>query len=89
MADRHSTAVQGPRLFSETHNGHLLEVFQDRGPDQHGYIGTCDGVPSVIATRPDLVLTGLKRKHIDGLPEGELVDFAAAREVLAQRGRRR
>lgn len=79
------TAIQGPRIHRTEVDGKLFEIFQDRGPRNLGYIGCCDGKPSVIGAQVHSVLSGLSRKHLGQLPAGELVDFAAAARTLRER----
>lgn len=85
-----ATAIQGPRIHTAQFEGKTFDIYQDRGPDNLGYIGCCDGVPSVIGTDLHLVLSGLSRKHLGaGLPAGELVDFAQAGAVIRAKQRER
>lgn len=55
-----------------------FKVLQDPNPPNAGetYIGYCNDFKSVTAGRPDICVRALVRKHIVGLPRGEVVSFA-------------
>lgn len=66
--------AQGNLLFSHQLPAGKLEIYQGAV----GCVGYFDGVESVTAAEPYLVLRGLERKHVVGLPEGQLIDFREA-----------
>lgn len=80
------TADQGKLMFTHrSRTGTLFEVFEAPVGDGLGYVGYADGVRSVAAARPDLVLTGLSRKHLGESQTAEVVDFQAAVAALRER----
>lgn len=86
MTNRDTQTPNDPRgkpVFNVQVKGHVLEVFEAPESEGYGFVGYCDGERSVAATRGDIALRGLQKKHIDGLPETEVVDLDTVR--LARR----
>lgn len=80
------TADRGKLMFTHrSKTGTLFEVFEAPASDGMGYVGYADGVRSVAASRPDLVLTGLSRKHLGTGMTAEVIDFRAAVEAMQKR----
>lgn len=77
MADITDTTTLGRRVFLGFLDGHIFEVYKDQ---DLGFCGLCDGVKTVGGGNEAIVLHGLQRKHIRGLPAGELVNLAQHRE---------
>ena len=75
--------IDGRQVLRFRDGHHVFEVYEMNGltgPD--AFVGFCDGERSVTGDRADVVARGLQKKHVTGLPEGALVDFAKARARL-------
>lgn len=61
-----------PPVYSNTINGILLEVYKDEGLS---FIGYANGERSIAASREDVAVRALVKKHVNGLPAGTLVNL--------------
>lgn len=84
----HITPTATAPVFShQVPGGVLLEVYLREG--ESGYIGYCDGEPSVTGAKPEIVLRGLERKHLAApVPAcaANVIDMAEARLRLRPNG---
>ncbi len=72
-------------VWESTIAGHRFKVVEVPENIQYPFAGFCDDALSVSATRADIAMRALERKHLVGLPEGKLIDFKAAAEALKKR----
>ena len=70
-------AKHGKKLAEVRFRDDLYQVFEQSG-EGYAFAGYFNGELSVTANHPYSALRGLQRKHITGLPEGQLIDFQEA-----------
>ena len=71
-------------MLTFEHSGMRFSVEPSAAGSPFSYKGYCDGQLSLTAARADIAARALLRKHVCGLPQGELVDLPAER--LRRRG---
>jgi len=70
---------RGNKIFEFVHRTHHFEVFEDpKAEDEYIFVGYHNGQQSITATRADICARAMQKKHLYGLPEGELIDFQTA-----------
>lgn len=70
---------RGTKIFEFVHRTHFFEVFENpNAQDEYIFVGYHNGQQSITATRADICARAMQKKHLHGLPEGELIDFKAA-----------
>lgn len=79
-----TTEVVDPRgrlIHSFAQGGHFYEVFHgDTDEAGYGYVGYCDGERSISATRGDVAINALVKKHeVKQLRSAQIIDFTAER----------
>jgi len=78
---------RGRLLFETRHDKGLFQVYVVTTPTGVAYHGYFDNELSVTALSGAMVVIGLQKKHLTGLPEGKVIDFAAAAAKLREEDR--
>lgn len=64
------------RLIHSTKVGdRMVELYEDTGPENLGFVGYIDGERSVSAVTADMAIRGLSRKLSDDLPTAEIINL--------------